>query len=52
MKFLNTTRKMRIFMSKEYRDANTLLLDAKEYAKKSTVTEEEIKLLYEERKIF
>ena len=39
-----------IFMSKEYRDANTLLLDAKEYAKKSTVTEEEIKLLYEERK--
>ena len=38
------------FMSKEYRDANTLLLDAKEYAKKSTVTEEEIKLLYEERK--
>ncbi len=38
------------FMSKEYRSAETLLLDAKEYAKKSTVTEEEIKLLYEERK--
>ena len=38
------------FMSKEYRSAQTLLLDAKEYAKKSTVTDEEIKLLYEERK--
>ncbi len=40
------------FMSKEYRSAETLLLDAKEYAKKSTVTDEEIKLLYEERKEF
>ena len=38
------------FMSKEFRSAETLLLDAKEYAKKSTVTDEEIKLLYEERK--
>ena len=38
------------FMSKEYRSAETLLLDAKEYAKKSTVTDEEIQLLYEERK--
>ena len=38
------------FISKELRSAETLLLDAKEYAKKSTVTEEEIKLLYEERK--
>ena len=38
------------FMSNEYRSAETLLLDAKEYAKKSTVTEEEIRLLYEERK--
>ena len=38
------------FMSDEYRSAETLLLDAKEYAKKSTVTEEEVKLLYEERK--
>ncbi len=38
------------FMSNEYRSAETLLLDAKEYAKKSTVTEEEVKLLYEERK--
>ena len=37
-------------MSKEFRSAETLLLDAKEYAKKSTVTDEEIKLLYEERK--
>ena len=37
-------------MSKELRSAQTLLLDAKEYAKKSTVTEEEIKLLFEERK--
>ena len=38
------------FMSDEFRSAETLLLDAKEYAKKSTVTDEEIKLLYEERK--
>ena len=38
------------FMSNEFRSAETLLLDAKEYAKKSTVTDEEIKLLYEERK--
>jgi peptidyl-prolyl cis-trans isomerase D len=38
------------FMSNEYRSSETLLLDAKEYAKKSTVTEEEVKLLYEERK--
>ena len=38
------------FLSKEFRSAETLLLDAKEYAKKSTVTDEEIKLLYEERK--
>ncbi len=38
------------FMSKEFRSAETLLLDAKEYAKKSTVTDEEIELLYEERK--
>ena len=37
-------------MSKEFRSAETLLLDAKEYAKKSTVTDEEIELLYEERK--
>ncbi len=38
------------FMSNELRSAETLLLDAKEYAKKSTVTEEEIELLFEERK--
>ena len=38
------------FMSEEYRTAETLLLDANEYAKKSTVTEDEIELLYEERK--
>ena len=38
------------FLSQEYRSAETLLLDAKEYAKKLTVTEEEVKLLYEERK--
>ena len=38
------------FMSKEYRSAETLLLDAKEYARNSTVTEDEIKLLFEERK--
>ena len=28
------------------------LLDAKEYAKKSTVTNDEVELLYEERKEF
>ena len=38
------------FMSNELRSAETLLLDAKEYAKKSTVTKEEIELLFEERK--
>ena len=48
LKFYNENKEN--FMSKEFRDANTLLLDAKEYAKKSTVTDEEIRLLYEERK--
>ena len=38
------------FYSKEYRSAETLLLDAKKYAQKLTVTEEEVELLYEERK--
>ena len=38
------------FLTEEYRNAETLLLDAKKYAKKLTVTEDEIKLLYEERK--
>ena len=38
------------FLSDELRSAETLLLDAKKYAKKLTVTEDEIKLLYEERK--
>ncbi len=38
------------FLSKEYRSAETLLLDAKKYAKKLTVTDDEVKLLYEERK--
>ena len=38
------------FMSEELRNAETLLLDAKEYAKKSTVTDDEVELLYEERK--
>ena len=38
------------FMSEELRNAETLLLDAKEYAKKSTVTTDEVELLYEERK--
>ena len=37
-------------MSEELRNAETLLLDAKEYAKKSTVTNDEVELLYEERK--
>ena len=38
------------FMSNEFRSAETLLLDANEYAKKLTVTKDEIKLLYDERK--
>ncbi len=38
------------FLSEELRSAQTLLLDAKEYAKNSTVTNEEVELLYEERK--
>ena len=38
------------FLSDEFRSAQTLLLDAKKYAKKSTVTEDEIQLLYDERK--
>ena len=38
------------FMTEEYRSVETLLLDAKKYADKLTVTEDEVKLLYEERK--
>ncbi len=38
------------FMSEERRSAETLLLDAKKYASKLTVTAEEVKLLFEERK--
>ena len=38
------------FQTKEYRGVETLLLDAKKYAETIIVTEEEIKLLYEERK--
>ncbi len=38
------------FMSEELRSAETLLLDAKKYAEKLTVTDEEVQLLYEERK--
>ncbi len=38
------------FMSNEFRSAETLLLDAKEYAKKLTVTKDEIELLFDERK--
>ena len=38
------------FMSDERRSSKTLLLDAKKYAKKLTVTPEEVELLYEERK--
>ena len=38
------------FMSEERRSSETLLLDAKKYAKKLTVTSEEVKLLFEERK--
>ena len=38
------------FMSDERRSTETLLLDAKKYAQKLTVTPEEVKLLFEERK--
>ena len=38
------------FMSDERRSSETLLLDAKKYAQKLTVTPEEVKLLFEERK--
>ncbi|MDC3091424.1 SurA N-terminal domain-containing protein [Rickettsiales bacterium] len=38
------------FKTKEYRGVETLLLDAKKYAESIIVTEEEIELLYEERK--
>ena len=38
------------FFSEEYRSIKTLLLDAKKYAEKLVVTNEEIELLYEERK--
>ena len=38
------------FLSSERRSSETLLLDAKKYAKKLTVTPEEIELLFEERK--
>ena len=38
------------FMTDEYRSVETLLLDARKYAKNLTVTEDEVKLLYEERK--
>ena len=38
------------FLSEELRSAQTLLLDAKEYAKNSTVSNDEVELLYEERK--
>ena len=39
-----------IFKTNEYRNVKTLLLDAKKYAQNIIVTEDEIKLLYEERK--
>ena len=38
------------FMSEERRSSQTLLLDAKKYADKLTVTIDEVKLLFEERK--
>ncbi len=39
-----------LYMTNEFREVETLLLDAKKYAETITVTEEEITLLYEERK--
>ena len=38
------------FKTEEFRDVETLLLDAKKFAENTTVTEEEITILYEERK--
>ena len=40
----------KIFTQKSTEVQGTLLLDAKKYAQKLTVTEEEVELLYEERK--
>jgi len=39
-----------LYMTSEFREVETLLLDAKKYAKTITVTDDEISLLYEERK--
>ena len=39
-----------LYMTSEFREVETLLLDAKKYAKTITVTDDEIYLLYEERK--
>ena len=38
------------FKTKEFRDVETLLLDAKKFAENTTVTDDEIQILYEERK--
>ena len=38
------------FKTKEFRDVETLLLDAKKFAENTTVTEDEVQILYEERK--
>ena len=38
------------FQTDEYRDVETLLLDANKFAENTTVTDEEIEVLYEERK--
>ena len=38
------------FKTKEFRDIETLLLDAKKFAENTTVTEDEVQILYEERK--
>tara|TARA_B100000989_G_scaffold296228_1_gene279018 strand:- start:607 stop:2496 length:1890 start_codon:yes stop_codon:yes gene_type:complete len=39
-----------LYMTNEFREVETLLLDAKKYAETITVTEDEITLLYEERR--
>lgn len=43
-------KNLKLFLTDEYRKVETLLLDANEYANNIVITNEEIKLIYEERK--
>jgi len=48
LKYYNENKEL--FFTEEFRTVNTILLDAKKYAENIVVTEDEIKLVYEERK--